>query len=183
MTSFLGLLKKDAKVSWIWLAVWLCGMICWALAAHVIAARQKEPLVIFGFFAAMGFFQFLVAPLFMYYHLHKEGKKPAVVLQSEWRILSAGFQADGLAAVSVDRAAGAYRLRHLDVPDAFCKRSAGTHHSPGRHINRTECLPADQFSVLICDRGRILDCFSLIKTCSRTPLGDLHRACVCLDLY
>ncbi|WP_045507470.1 hypothetical protein P5487_004585 [Bacillus amyloliquefaciens] len=74
MTSFLGLLKKDAKVSWVWLAVWLCVMICWALTAHIIAARQKEPLVIFGFFAAMGFFQFLVAPLFMYYHLHKEGK-------------------------------------------------------------------------------------------------------------
>ncbi len=56
MTSFLGLLKKDAKVSWIWLAVWLCGMICWAFAAHVIAARQKEPLVIFGFFYGNGVF-------------------------------------------------------------------------------------------------------------------------------
>ncbi len=39
------------------------------------------------------------------------------------------LQADGLTAVSVDQAAGADRLRHLDVPDAFCKRSAGTHHS------------------------------------------------------
>lgn len=86
-----------------------------------------------------------------------------MALQSEWRILSAGFQADGLTAVSVDQAAGADRLRHLDVPDAFCKRSAGTHHSPGRHINRTECLPADQFSVCICDRGRILDCFHSLK--------------------
>ncbi len=55
MTSFLGLLKKDAKVSWIWLAVWLCGMICWAFAAHIIAARQKEPLVIFGFLRQWGF--------------------------------------------------------------------------------------------------------------------------------
>ncbi len=29
------------------------------VCAHVIAARQKEPLVIFGFFTAMGFFNFL----------------------------------------------------------------------------------------------------------------------------
>ena len=82
--------EKDAKVSWIWLAVWLCGMICWALAAHVIAARQKEPLVIFGFLRQWGF-SISCSAAFMYYHLHKEGK-PAVALQSEWRILSAGFK-------------------------------------------------------------------------------------------
>ncbi|KXZ20035.1 hypothetical protein AXI59_06405 [Bacillus nakamurai] len=74
MNSFLGLLKKDAKLSWIGLAVWLCGMICCALIAHAIAAREKAPLVIFGFFAMMGFFQFLLSPLLMYYHLRKEGK-------------------------------------------------------------------------------------------------------------
>lgn len=74
MNSFLGLLKKDAKLSWIGLAVWLCGMVFCALIAHVIAAREKESLVIFGFFAVMGVFQFLLSPLLMYYQLHKEGK-------------------------------------------------------------------------------------------------------------
>ncbi|MBT2575523.1 hypothetical protein J7E26_16500 [Bacillus sp. ISL-51] len=74
MNSFLGLLKKDARLSWPGLAVWLCGLVCCGLIAHVIAAREKAPLIIFGFFAAMGVFQFLLSPLLMYYHLHKEGK-------------------------------------------------------------------------------------------------------------
>ena len=93
--------EKDAKVSWIWLAVWLCGMICWAFAAHIIAARQKEPLVIFGFLRQWGF-SISCSAAFMYYHLHKEGKI-SCGFTIRMGILSAGFQTDGLTAVSVDR--------------------------------------------------------------------------------
>lgn len=58
MNSFLGLLKKDIKLSRMWLLVWICGIIFLLGTGHIIASRTKEPLVIFGFFVAVAFFCF-----------------------------------------------------------------------------------------------------------------------------
>lgn len=73
MNSFLGLLKKDIKLSRMWLLVWICGIIFLLGTGHIIASRTKEPLVIFGFFVAVAFFLLFLSPVFVFYHLRKEG--------------------------------------------------------------------------------------------------------------
>ncbi|WP_185184169.1 hypothetical protein [Bacillus subtilis] len=74
MNSFLGLLKKDIKLSRMWLLLWICGIIFLLGTGHIIASRTKEPLVIFGFFVAVAFFLLFLSPVFVFYHLRKEGK-------------------------------------------------------------------------------------------------------------
>ncbi|MDO8224233.1 hypothetical protein BHT94_00205 [Bacillus licheniformis] len=74
MDSFLGLLKKDLKLSKIWLLAWICGIIFLLVTGHIIASHTKQPLVIFGFFVAVAFFLVFLSPVFVFYHLHKEGK-------------------------------------------------------------------------------------------------------------
>ncbi|MCB7152196.1 hypothetical protein LI278_00215 [Bacillus stercoris] len=74
MDSFLGLLKKDIKLSRMWLLVWICGMTFLLGTGHIIASRAKEPLVVFGFFVAVAFFLLFLSPVFVFYHLRKEGK-------------------------------------------------------------------------------------------------------------
>ncbi|MGF7533939.1 hypothetical protein AAGG74_09410 [Bacillus mexicanus] len=74
MTSFLGLLKKDIKLSRIWLLAWICGIVFILVTGHIMASRMNEPLIIFGFFAAVSFFLLFLSPVFVFYHLRKEGK-------------------------------------------------------------------------------------------------------------
>ncbi|QIW82139.1 hypothetical protein [Bacillus tequilensis] len=74
MDSFLGLVKKDIKLSRMWLLVLICGIIFLLGTGHMIAYRTKEPLVIFVFFVVIAFFLFFLSPVFVFYHLRKEGK-------------------------------------------------------------------------------------------------------------
>ncbi|MCY8315632.1 hypothetical protein MOC71_02455 [Bacillus vallismortis] len=112
MGSFIGLLKKDIKLSRIWLLVWSCGIIFCLGTGHIIASRTKEPLVILGFFAAVAFFLLFLSPVFVYMHLHKEGKSQLWLYNPNggFRLLSSKLAASLLYQFLIQLALTAYGI-------------------------------------------------------------------------
>lgn len=112
MDSFLGLLKKDIKLSRIWLLVWICGIIFCLMTGHIIASRTKEPLVIFGFFVAVAVLLLFLTPVFVFYHLHKEGKSQLWLYNPNggFRLLSSKLAASLLYQFMIQLALTAYGI-------------------------------------------------------------------------
>lgn len=91
MNSFLGLLKKDIKLSRMWLLVWICGIIFLLGTGHIIASRTKEPLVIFGFFVAVAFFSAFLISCFCFLSPSQGREITALAVQSKWRLMAVFF--------------------------------------------------------------------------------------------